>query len=213
MPVARNFYWNNVDAARRFIRSRAGILMHELSHYVALNVDGPVGGHIIVSNSDRGGGAFVINNPSLKRLNRVEGRHAFGLAAGSMAELYFCNQTNIDSAGADIDAYRCLPGVKSNLSAESVASIWQNDYMAKIEGLAGCIDENYDRCMGYITTNCYLIGQYHVIPSWALRPPRFRWLGSWLDEIVWTVSKAERIKALGEYLDQRRRPSDRKLAV
>jgi hypothetical protein len=36
--------------------------------------------------------------------------------------------------------YRCLPGVNSDLSDKSVIAIWQNDYLARIQGLAGCID-------------------------------------------------------------------------
>jgi hypothetical protein len=206
MPVARDLFYSDPVLAMTFIESRAGVILHEEAHYVAANADGPVAGHLIVEDGDGAScsGAFAFDKAHLKRLGASAERCAFISAAGAVAEFHFCDRTNVRRLGPDIDSYcSLLSSVDRGLSVKTVVAWWQQNYLTRIEALAGCIESNFDLCMAFCRSDRFLLNGHHVIPSCVLEPPRRRSWFERMDEVVRTWPMGARMRALDGYLTSR----------
>ena len=62
MFIDRDRLWSDKRAAKKFLLSLAGVLLHELGHYVAANETSLVAGHLMIKASDdeTTSGRFVI---------------------------------------------------------------------------------------------------------------------------------------------------------
>lgn len=62
MPIDHHRLWNSKQAAKEFLLSHVGVLLHELGRYVAANESGLAAGHIVIEASDckTTSGRFVI---------------------------------------------------------------------------------------------------------------------------------------------------------
>jgi hypothetical protein len=206
MPVTRELFYRNSAASIAFVESRWGVLIHELGHWAAANEKDLISGHLIIEDGDdfRCVGAFALDDMSQRKLSADAERRSFVAAAGAVTELYFCDSTTPGRLGADIDSYlSSSPHLDPRLSGKTVVSMWHNAYLPCVEALAECIDANFDKCAALLISNRFLLQGYHVIPSCMLRPPARRGLFERLYEMVRTLTKKARSRALEEYLAER----------
>jgi hypothetical protein len=69
MPIDRELLHNHPEAAKAFLDSQEGSLLHEVGHYVAANIGGMISGHLIVNaTAQRAAAAFVPDDRSAQRL-------------------------------------------------------------------------------------------------------------------------------------------------
>jgi hypothetical protein len=171
MAIDRRRFWSDKRAAKRFLLSRAGVLLHELGHYVATNETGLAAGHLLVEASDETtSGRFVIADEYLPRLDVDQ--CAFISAAGAMAELYFCDLTNPARLGPDIAAFRSLlTWIDPRLTDAGLIGLWQKRYGTRFAALAGAVDANFDICQRLCEHDEFLLDGVHVIPSYVLVSP------------------------------------------
>lgn len=198
MPIVRELLHANAELAAAFLDSRRGIILHEAGHYVAANIVGMLSGHLIVSaKSERSAAAFVFDDRSARSLALHPERASLVSSAGFLAEYHFCGQARIVRSRNDIAAYQSMFGV---CPADMVVARWKRDHLDCIAAHQACIEKNFDRCARYCGSNRFLIDDYHVIPSYLLRPPRWRSPSARLDEAVWTYPMKARRRALEEFL-------------
>lgn len=206
MPVTRELFYRDSAASIAFAGSRWGVLLHELGHWAAANEKGLISGHLIIEDRDdfRCVGAFALDDMSQWKIAADAERRSFVAAAGAVAELCFCNRTKPGRLGPDIESYlSSSPHFDPRLSDKTVVSMWQNHFSPRIEALAGCIDTNFDKCAALLLSNRFLLQGYHVIPSCMLKPPSRRGLFESLLEMVRTLTKKARFRALEAYLAER----------
>jgi hypothetical protein len=206
MPITRELFYRDSAASMAFAESRWGVLLHELGHWAAANEKDLISGHLIIEDRDdfRCVGAFALDDMSQGKISADAKRRSFVAAAGAVAELYFCDRTKPGRLGPDIESYlSSSPHLDPRLSDKTVVSTWHNDYLPRVEALAGCIDVNFDRCAALLLSNRFLLHGYHVIPSCMLRPPARRGLFESLYEMFRTLTKKARFRALKEYLAER----------
>ena len=200
MPIPRNLFHQNPDTAMQFLESRRGLLVHELGHFVAANVDGLVSGHMIIEDREGNNSCAALQIASVSRpsIERDPSRRKFVASAGALTEMYFCNASVLRRIGPDIQNYFGYALFRG--SRHQAVAFWSTRHLDHIERYADCIDANYDRCIKYLASDRYLIDGYHVIPSSALVPPRPRSIFERLDDRIRTASKRARRSALKEYL-------------
>lgn len=206
MPITRELFYDDTASARAFLESRSGVLLHEIGHWAAANEHGLIGGHLIIGDrdDDRCVGAFVLEDKSQKELAVDANRRSFIAAAGAVAELYFCDNTNPGRLGPDIESYLMSSRHPDpHVSDKTVVSIWHNEYSYRIEALAGCISINFDKCAALCLSNRFRLQGYHVIPSWALFRPERRGPFESICEMISTWPKKARSRALEQYLAER----------
>jgi hypothetical protein len=177
MPVTRELFYRDSAASMAFAESRWGVLLHELGHWAAANEQGLISGHLIIEDRDdfRCVGAFVLDDTSQKTISADAKRRSFVAAAGAVTELHFCDRTKPGRLGPDIESYlSSSPPLDPHLCDKTVVSMWQNDYLRRIEAFSGCIDTNFDKCAALCLSNRFLFQGYHVIPSCILQAPTGR---------------------------------------
>lgn len=176
MPIDRRRLWRDKRAAMKFLLSHAGVLLHELGHYVAANETGLVAGHLMIEASDdETSGRFVIVDEYLPKLGVDQ--CAFMSAAGALAELYFCDLTSPARLGPDIAAFHTvLTRIDPRLTNAGLIGLWQDRYGARFAALANVLDTNFDICHRLCERGEFLLDGVHVIPSHVLVPavPRDR---------------------------------------
>lgn len=198
MPINRKLLHADAKAAKAFLDSRKGTILHEAGHYVAANMAGMLSGHLIVSaTSERAAAAFVFDDRSAPCLASYPERAALVSAAGFLAEYYFCGEARILRSRNDIATYQSMFGF---CTADMVVARWKRDYLDHFALQAACIENNFDRCVRYCGSNRFLIDNHHVIPSCMLRSPRWQGLCARMDEAVWTYPMKARRRALEEFL-------------
>lgn len=201
MPIDRDLLNSNPKAANAFLNEQRGAMLHEVSHYVAANIDGIIRGHVIIyAGADKRSGAFVPDDPSAELLSSNPARWSLVSSAGVLVELHFCNQARIGAAQADIAAYQSRFGLMPD---DMVVARWKRDHLDRIATHAACIEKNFDRCVRHCRDGNFLIGDHHVIPTCILRSPRWRGLRARLHEAVLTYPMESRCRALNELLAAR----------
>ena len=203
MPIPRNDFHQNPEAAMQFLESQSGLLMHELGHFVAANVDGLVSAHIIIEDREDNDccAALQIAPVSQPSIESDPRRREFVASAGALTEIHFCNASVLRRIGPDIQNYFGSARFPQFHRQEAVA-LWSARHLDHIGSYAGCVDTNYDRCIEYLANDRYLIDGYHVIPSSALVPPSPRSIFERLDDWFRTAPKKARKSALKEYLNE-----------
>lgn len=197
MPIDREFFRANSTAADDFLESQGGAILHEVGHYVAANLDGVIRGHIIIpADLKRHSGAFVPDDHSAAILDSNSARWSLVSSAGVMAEYHFCGRAKLGAAQADIAAYQSKI---TFMPANGVYDQWKRDHLDHIASHAGCVEENFDRCVRFCRTNRFLIRDHHVIPTAAMRSPRRRGPRERVDELLWTYPAKARSHALLEF--------------
>jgi hypothetical protein len=201
VTIPHDHFHGRPDEARSFVNSTNGTLLHEIGHFVGWNDEFPIHGHIIVSCSDGGGGAFSLTMASVGHVERGRLPKDFPIAAACVTEIYFCNYTNLSRNASDIASYCTEIPTFGSYSAEEIACKWRNRFLDRVVRLADVIEHNYRKCSPFLVDNRYRIDGHHVIPSWILRVPHTRWPPAWIDEMLWTASESARRKALEDYLE------------
>jgi hypothetical protein len=171
MSIDRELLWKSKSAAKQFLQSQAGVILHELGHYAAANESSLVVGHLLVDALDceTPSGKFAFSDEYKRQLD-VE-RCAFISVAGAMAELYFCDLTAPFRLRPDIAAYcSLLKWIDPKVTMESLIGIWHDRYAARIGGLASNIEANFENCIQLCATDAFLLDGVHVIPSYLLDP-------------------------------------------
>ena len=164
--------FHDQDRAREFLQSPSGTFLHEIGHFVAANENALVGGHLVVG---RAAGAFVIHDYYLERFREVE-RRSFTASAGSMVELMVCNLTNPGRYTDDIAEYRRLNRdvngrVLSYLEDFQVITIWQDEYIYRLNRFRNIIVQNYEICRRLIGSDEIPQGDVFAIPTYLLETP------------------------------------------
>jgi hypothetical protein len=180
--------------------SSAGVLLHELAHYVTANETGHVAGHLLLDalDDEATSGRFVIIDEYLPRLDVDQ--CAFISAAGAMAELHFCDLTNVSRLGPDIAAFcSLLTRIHPEVTDAGLISLWRDRYETRFAALAGTLDANFDICQGLCEQGDYLIDGVHVIPSCVLIPPLPRERHVLNAEIVRTAPLSTRRKVRQDF--------------
>ena len=163
--------------AETFLASRAGVLLHELGHYVAANAKRAVAGHIILTADS---GAFrPLDGMAALDADEI----AFVCAAGALAEQHFCGTILHRRLGPDLARYVTVrPPSDPGTRVIDIIEEWKRDYTDRMAQVAACVEMNFDRCMDYVARHRCLIDEHHVIPSVLLKLPyRRSWTG-WLNE-------------------------------
>ena len=198
MPIDRELLHADAEAAKVFLDSSKGTILHEVGHYVGANMAGILSGHLIVSaKNERAAAAFVFDDRSAPCLALSPERASLVSSAGFLAEYHFCGQARIARSRNDIAAYQSMFGM---YPADRVVALWKRDHLDRIAAYATCVETNFDRCVRYCRSPRFLIGDHHVIPSCMLRSPRWRSPRARLDEVVWTYPMKARHRALEEFL-------------
>ncbi|MBP1092148.1 hypothetical protein [Bradyrhizobium diazoefficiens] len=202
MPISREDFHQNPEAAKQFLESREGALLHELGHYVAANVDGLVSAHVIVEDRDHRNccAALYIAPVSRPRIENNLDRRKFIASAGALTEIHFCEVPILRRIGPDIGMYF---GPFWQFERQVAVDGWSAMHLGQIAAHASCIEMNFDRCINYLASNRYLMDGFHVIPSSKLVPPGPRSIMELLDDWLRTASKRARKSALRDYLDER----------
>lgn len=185
MPIDQRALNADVRLAETFLASQAGVLLHELGHYVAANAERVVAGHIVLTAHS---GAFRPRH-GMTALNSDQ--IAFVCAAGALAERHFCGTTLHSRLGADLARYVAIrPPSDPETRVIDVIEEWKRDYTGRMAGLAAYVEVNLDRCMNYVARRRFLIGEVHVIPSTVLKLPYRRTLAGWFSERRATIGTA-----------------------
>ncbi|MCW5691001.1 MAG: hypothetical protein KIT48_01410 [Pseudolabrys sp.] len=192
MPINQSGLKADLFLAETFLASQAGVLLHELGHYVAANAERVVPGHIILTAHS---GAFR----PLNGLETFDSDHlAFVCAAGALAEHHFCGTILHRRLGPDLAQYVAIrPPADPETRVIDMIEEWKAAYSARMVGLADCIEVNFGRCAGYVDRRRFLMGEHHVIPSAVLKLPYRRTWTGWLGERRATMGSACR-RRLGE---------------
>jgi hypothetical protein len=196
MPIDRELLHKNPDAARAFLTSQSGAILHELGHYVAANLDCMIRGHLVIK-AGGSSGAFALDAPSAELVSSDPARWSLVTSAGVLAEYHFCGETRIGAARSDIDAYGSRFGLSK---VNSIIARWKRDHLACIAAHAACIEANFDRCITYCRSGRFLLGEHHVIPTCVFRRPRWRGPYARLQEFRLTYPDKRRRRALDEFL-------------
>lgn len=198
MPIDQRTLRADAHLAETFLASQAGVLLHELGHYVAANAECVVPGHIVLTAH---GGAFrplhgmtALNSDQL----------AFVCAAGALAEQHFCGTILYRRLGPDLARYVAVrPPIDPETRNIDVIDEWKRDYTGRMAALAACVEVNLDRCMDYVAHRRFSMGEHHVIPSIVLNLPyRRSWTG-WLGERRTTMGSASRRRVVELCKDDR----------
>lgn len=187
MPIDQRALKADSRLAETFLASQAGVLLHELGHYVAANAEGIVPGHIVL-NTHSGG---------FRPLNWIEASNgdqlAFVCAAGALAEQHFCGTILHRRLGPDLARYVAIrPPSDPETRVIDIIEAWKRAYSGRMTALAACVEVNVDRCMNFVARRRFMLGEHHVIPSAVLKLPYRRpWTG-WLGERHATMGTASR---------------------
>lgn len=210
MSIEREHFHQDPEAARDFLEGREGVLLHELGHYVAANLDGLVSGHIIVEDRECRDctAALHIVRVSRPHIEYNPARRELIASAGALTELYFCKTPILRRLGPDIEMYFGPHFVRQlvyQFDREAAIMLWREHHLDRLEKHANCIQENFRRCAAHLASKRYLIDGFHVIPSGVLSPPTTRSIVERLDDWLRTFSKRARRRALIDYLEERAR--------
>ena len=174
-------------SADRFLASQAGVLLHELGHYVAANTECVVVGHIVLTDHS---GAF---RPLDGMASLSSGQLAFVCAAGALAEQHFCQTILHRRLGSDLARYVTIrPPSDPETRVIDIIEEWKRDYAGRMAALAACIEANFERCMDFVAGRRFLIDGLHVIPSAVLQLPHRRTLARWFSERRATMGMVSR---------------------
>ncbi len=200
MPILQNYSRDNPMGMSRFLESRQGVLLHELGHYVAANIDGLVSGHLIIEDRDdrNCSGAFRIARVSRQHFDGNPSRQELTAAAGALAEMHFCNSAVLRRLGPDIDVYfapNLIRQIIYQVDRADAIILWQQRHFALITQHADCIEKNFERCITLLSEGAYLINGYHVIPTSALISPSPRSIMERLDDYLRTYSLTQALTA------------------
>jgi hypothetical protein len=198
MPIDRELLRGRAEAAEAFLDSRDGAILHEVGHYVAANIGGPISGHLIVSaRVERVAGAFVPDDPSARDIASDPARWSLMSSAGVLSEYHFCGSARLRRARGDVEAYQSMFGLSS---VDLIVARWKHEHLKDIVAHTACINENFDRCVLYCRDGKFLLGEHHVIPSCMLWPPYRRDHYARLRELTVTYPIKQRRRALEEFL-------------
>lgn len=175
----------NARLAEALLTSQAGVLLHELGHYVAANSEVIVPGHIVLTTDS---GAFLplhgLKAPSSDQF-------AFACAAGALAEQHFCGTTLHRRLGQDVARYvKVRPPVNPETRLIDIVDDWKRTYSSRMALIAACVEMNFDRCMDFVARRRFLIDELHVIPSAVLKLPYRRTWTAWFSERRATMETA-----------------------
>lgn len=200
MPIDRHRLCSDKRAAKKFLLSQAGVLLHELGHHIAANETNLVAGHLMIeaSHDETTSGRFVIVDDYLPRPDVDE--CAFISAAGAMAELYFCDLTSPARLGPDIAAFRTvLAWIDPKLTNAGLISRWKHEYSTRFAALTNALDTNFDICHQLCEQGDFLLDGVHVIPSYVLVTPFLRERHALNVEIVQTAPLSVRQKVRRDF--------------
>lgn len=172
MIIDRSRLWSNKQAAKQFLLSSAGVLLHELGHHAAANEVGVTAGHVLleVNDCETASGRFVIADHYLSKLSVDQ--CAFISAAGALAELYFCDLTKPERLRGDIAAYESLLAWKDpRLTSASLLGMWREQYSKRFAKLANVVESNFDTCLRLCNHGDFVLDAVHVIPTSMLSTP------------------------------------------
>ena len=177
----------NARLAEAFLTSQAGVLLHELGHYVAANAEVIVSGHIVWTGDS---GAFLplhgLKAPTRDQL-------AFACAAGALAEQHFCGTILHRRLGQDVARYvKVRPPVNPETTLIDIVDEWKRTYSSRMAKLAACVELNFERCTAYVARRRFVIDEHHAIPSVVLRRPYRRTFLGWLGERLATMETTSR---------------------
>jgi hypothetical protein len=196
--------WTDAARARAFISSPDSTVLHEAAHFCAANEDRPIAGQLIFASVGTSG-AFMPDTRDSATWN--SNSRQFTIAAAMVAELHFCNITDARRALADLNQYNGDPILQDREDEElrTAVALWRSKYLGRVRALEDRIAATYESCRQAISSNRYLIGTYHVIPSSSLpsafADPRFA------DHHHWrTASYRARWLALEEFLRNLQNP-------
>lgn len=172
----------NARLAEAFLTSQAGVLLHELGHYVAANAERVVAGHIVLTAHS--GGFRPLDEMASLGGDQV----AFVCAAGALAEQHFCGTILHRRLGPDLARYvAARPPCDPETRVIGIIDEWKQDYGARMAQLAPCVEMNFDRCMDFVARRRFLMGELHVIPSAVFMLPYRRTWAEWLSEMRGTT--------------------------
>lgn len=200
MTLDRPHLCSDKRAAKKFLLSSAGVLLHELAHYVAANETSLVAGHLMIeaSNDETASGRFVIIDEYLPKLDVDQ--CAFVSAAGALAELHFCDLTNPARLGPDIAAFgTVLTRIDPGLTIAGLIALWRDRYGMRFAALANALKMNFEICDRLCERGEFLLDGVHVIPSYVLVAPLPRERHALDAEIVQTAPLSTRWKVRQDF--------------
>ncbi len=209
-PLDRRFFAANPAAARTFLTTVTGTVLHEAGHYSAANAHELVPGHIVIARDGRQG-AFIVDDDKFREIKAKQDLMGFIASSGALTELFFCDNTEYRRCMDDISFYNGF--VAGEVSEERIfrdtVIEWKRKYAPLFSTITENIEGNYHRIGAVLVAETYLLDEYHVIPSSELAPLFGCSDEARAEEKALTASEEARSKALRRYVNGKAGESDR----
>lgn len=170
MPIDIDYFQDHEEAAVHFVRSQDGLILNLVARAVAASHKSINGGHIVINRDIKNPtGAFVLS-PKYKKDFELNPDNDFMKVAGVLAEMFFCRCPSARRSLRDLGEVMRIEHPFNHYDPAPAIQHIQEKYGYDFKHIALAVQSNYYLTQHAVSLGDFILGDFHVIPSYILEP-------------------------------------------